>query len=613
MSRQLLESAQSTPRSSGLLLQRKCKCGQHTGSEECKKCRKKRAGIQKSDKDRPASSLGGLALGQDFSRIGVNAKDKSHALPALRSHRQVQQATEEAAGASSRPAAAEPVAEGTPESAASAEAGAGPGAMLIVEDESTDLQPGQMRKSEFLARLRTEACASAEAAMAGTGQTTEGCPQLDFWFKYYANKSSAHVEAALRRFAPETAQATTAQGYIPLVAARIARSVQKWSQTGEVPEGMSFVLGGGGLLGAVGGLVSGAGSLLFKAREGGARDTRDPQQVQEQLGEGRPLESGVRSRMESAFGRSFSQVRTHTDSAASGLSNDLNARAFTVGRHVAFGPGEYKPGTPVGDALIAHELAHVVQQGDASSSAGPQRAGSARYGELEADADEAAGGAVASLWGGAKGRMAEMAGNAIPNLRSGLRLQRCSSDSKKSDKVEMSTLCDDNKCLKRSGCSTDDCKSEAKTIKDTYVKRVKAIRRPDMPNRGDIHWGWMCYQWAGLLNREFEKLSTKCWQMRWVGIVGNSGSGALEHNYIFTSLGDPKGAEGPVRDCGVVFDPWRTGEPVVYGGAWDWHKWNYIHDAKNNTGKVFKDGRWQDVTFTPSPSQPPMTTPEPSP
>jgi hypothetical protein len=69
--------------------------------------------------------------------------------------------------------------------------------------------------------------------------------------------------------------------------------------------------------------------------------------------------------MSSAFGYDFSGVRVHTGTKAASVATELNARAFTVGRDIAFGAGEYQPGTPIGDALIAHELAHVVQQGGA--------------------------------------------------------------------------------------------------------------------------------------------------------------------------------------------------------------------------------------------------------
>jgi hypothetical protein len=115
----------------------------------------------------------------------------------------------------------------------------------------------------------------------------------------------------------------------------------------------------------------------------------------------------------------------HDDASAFSLSAQLNARAFTVGNDVAFGAGEYKPGTLVGDALIAHELAHVVQQGAASQSSVPMMKGDADYSALEQDADVSAVGAVASLWVGAKGKLADVGRNATPRLRSGLRLQRC--------------------------------------------------------------------------------------------------------------------------------------------------------------------------------------------
>jgi hypothetical protein len=127
--------------------------------------------------------------------------------------------------------------------------------------------------------------------------------------------------------------------------------------------------------------------------------------------------------MESAFGQDFSGVRVHTDSKAGSLSENLHARAFTVGRDIAFASGEYRPGTLIGDALIAHELAHVVQQGGSVSST--MQKGETESGSLEEDADTSAVGAMASLWGGIKGGIANIARNAMPRLRSGLKLQRC--------------------------------------------------------------------------------------------------------------------------------------------------------------------------------------------
>ncbi len=72
--------------------------------------------------------------------------------------------------------------------------------------------------------------------------------------------------------------------------------------------------------------------------------------------------------MEGAFGHNFKNVKVHTDSRATGLSRSMHAKAFTISNHIAFGAGEYQPGTITGDDLIAHELAHVVQQSGATSS-----------------------------------------------------------------------------------------------------------------------------------------------------------------------------------------------------------------------------------------------------
>jgi len=129
--------------------------------------------------------------------------------------------------------------------------------------------------------------------------------------------------------------------------------------------------------------------------------------------------------MQPAFGRDLSDVRIHTGSTASRLSNRYGARALTVGNHVAFAAGEYRPGTPVGDALMAHELAHVVQQRGSSRSVASLQRGSGAIDALEQDADSSAAGVVASLWQGVHGSASRIARNAVPSLRSGLRLQRC--------------------------------------------------------------------------------------------------------------------------------------------------------------------------------------------
>lgn len=79
-------------------------------------------------------------------------------------------------------------------------------------------------------------------------------------------------------------------------------------------------------------------------------------------GSGQALPPAVRDRMEAGFGADFGAVRIHRDPEAAELSTGLGARAFTHGADVYFGSGAYDPGSRSGQHLLAHELAHVVQQ-----------------------------------------------------------------------------------------------------------------------------------------------------------------------------------------------------------------------------------------------------------
>ena len=315
----------------------------------------------------------------------------------------------------------EPAPETTPgePGTAPAAAEAAPAAAIVVDDAAEEVPEGQMKKSDFLARLRTEVCAATEASLAGTAYSAQGCPLIEFWFGYYAGISVERINRDLPRFVDAEPRPATAADYITVITERVRRSVGIWASTGEitgVPRDLP--LPGMSLPGV------GAAGVFFKALPGGPRDPGSPQALRSRLGAGRPLDGGLRSRMESAFGRGFGHVRVHTDGHAAGLSRSLNARAFTVGEHVAFGPRQYRPGTIAGDALIAHELAHVAQQGGAAAAVQPMSAGGASYGALERDADLAAVGAVASLWGARLPGLRRPLRTA-PRLRSGLRLQRC--------------------------------------------------------------------------------------------------------------------------------------------------------------------------------------------
>lgn len=98
------------------------------------------------------------------------------------------------------------------------------------------------------------------------------------------------------------------------------------------------------------------------AADGNAPDSA-PGIVHEALrGAGEPLAPTARCFMEPRFNYDFSRVRVHTDRLAAQSARTVNALAYTVGSHLVFGAGQYRPDTFAGRKLLAHELAHVVQQ-----------------------------------------------------------------------------------------------------------------------------------------------------------------------------------------------------------------------------------------------------------
>jgi hypothetical protein len=105
---------------------------------------------------------------------------------------------------------------------------------------------------------------------------------------------------------------------------------------------------------------------------------------------GQPLDSVTRKFMESRFSFDFGRVRVHTGEDAAASTREIGATAYTVGSDVVFGKGGYAPSTEEGKQLLAHELAHVVQQSGGGSVPPPMTPGAAH----EADATRAAAAAV---------------------------------------------------------------------------------------------------------------------------------------------------------------------------------------------------------------------------
>lgn len=106
------------------------------------------------------------------------------------------------------------------------------------------------------------------------------------------------------------------------------------------------------------------------ARDSSRRQADVPASVREVLSKnGQPLDAPTRAFMEPRFGHDFGQVRVHADAAAAESARAVRARAYTVSGNIVFGDGEFSPHTARGSELLAHELAHTVQQRTVSGDA----------------------------------------------------------------------------------------------------------------------------------------------------------------------------------------------------------------------------------------------------
>jgi hypothetical protein len=312
---------------------------------------------------------------------------------------------------------------------------------MIVEDHA-QLAAGQMPRGQFLNQLHEQVIATANSAL-GPVWSAVGCPYIESWFGRHAATPAAELDQLARRYSG-IARPGAAADYIPPILARIGNGIARWKAGEDVaPEAAAAGLGRIAPPAAqpqgrdpASAAQSGepAGAVQMKSGGAGGAEPGSPGAVLAELGPGSALDSGHASRLGTAMDDSFGDVRIHTDGGAASKASEFGARAFTVGRHIAFASGEYRPGTPEGDALLAHELAHVQQQRGAAS--GPElkrRAEEAAPGDaFEADADRAAAGALARLYGESAGLARgtpSVAGVAVDRSRaaatSGLALKRC--------------------------------------------------------------------------------------------------------------------------------------------------------------------------------------------
>ena len=123
---------------------------------------------------------------------------------------------------------------------------------------------------------------------------------------------------------------------------------------------------------------------------------------------GRPLDNATRRWMEPRFGSDFSHVRVHDDSRAAESARAVGALAYAAGNHVVFDHQQYAPGTPAGRHLLAHELAHTLQDPGASALH-PSLA----IGRADDAAEHAADAAADAVMRGDKAGVARSAGGLV--------------------------------------------------------------------------------------------------------------------------------------------------------------------------------------------------------
>lgn len=125
---------------------------------------------------------------------------------------------------------------------------------------------------------------------------------------------------------------------------------------------------------------------------------------------GQPLDPATRAFFEPRFGHDFSQVRVHAGDRAAESARAVQARAYTVGKHIVFGAKQFAPGSTEGRRLLAHELTHVIQQGGADSTVAPE--------------DDSEDSTLQRAATSSVGASREISRQVTPKLSSGLMLQR---------------------------------------------------------------------------------------------------------------------------------------------------------------------------------------------
>lgn len=278
----------------------------------------------------------------------------------------------------------------------------------IVED-GVPVEAGQVAKGEFLDHLRAELMTMVESETRGTVWEGRGCPWIDHHVERYRRRPVADARDTLRRYIGSDPRIATTEQLRAAVTRRARDSLREWLATGRTPT----VPGGTDTSATTDSIPTGEpGSPLLRWPTPGAGPISvDAVRTANRLGPGEPLPSDVARRFAPELGPGLGAVRVHRGSLGAAAAGAAQAHAFALGPHVAFGPDRFAPGTPAGDALIAHELAHATALGEGGT-----------VDDAEHVADGVAASAVERLWAGSTTTSSSFRPRAP---RGGLAIRRC--------------------------------------------------------------------------------------------------------------------------------------------------------------------------------------------
>lgn len=251
-------------------------------------------------------------------------------------------------------------------------------AALLVED-GQPTGPGQMHRGEFVAMMRALLTARCDTELAVVGRSAEGCPYLARWLDYYERQPAAHLERAIRIYTGTAAK--DAASLMSAVLSRVVAAVRIWVATGRItgiPAAAASPRGPDG------------GGVIQRTAAAGAPPL--PMGT-ERLAPGveGPIEPATLRAASLAFGRDLSHVRVSTGRAPGGPGT-LGA---AWGNRIVLDQSLDREPPLVRKLVLAHELAHVAQQAEATRTADeatsdPRSSGRHEVAHLEANASAAA-------------------------------------------------------------------------------------------------------------------------------------------------------------------------------------------------------------------------------